>query len=169
MKLETNRLVLLPASEEYLHDIFHHFTEEVTVLMTPSPAKNIQETKAVIEMFVKQREAETDFVFMITKKESGAFIGAVGLHEIKEPIPHLGIWTKKSAHGNHYGREAIGGMIDFAKSLGFHKVHYSVDYRNEASKKIPLFYGGKLVQTCKESVAMSGKILQLETYEIPID
>lgn len=33
----------------------------------------------------------------------------------------LVIWTKIYSHGNHYGREAIGGAIDYTKSLGVKK------------------------------------------------
>lgn len=83
--------------------------------MYPCPAKEISETQAIAERWVKQRAEKTDDVYAITHKETAEFLGIAGLHNLNSAAPELGIWTKISSHGNHYGKEAIGGLIEYAK------------------------------------------------------
>lgn len=168
MNIETERLVLTPVSEKYIEKIYQHFNEKVTKYMFPSPAKNIDETRNVVHMFIEQRKNKTDYVYAITLKSSNEFIGLVGLHNLKNEVPELGIWTKLESHGNHYGREAIGGLIDYARVLKIKKLYYPVDRRNISSKKIPLFCGGKLIVDYKEVKTLDDRILEEEVYEIEI-
>ena len=84
--------------------------------MLPAPAKNIDETRGIVSRFMDERRCGTDYVYAITQKANGEFIGLAGLHHLKEKVPELGIWTKLSSHGNHYGREAIGALIDYART-----------------------------------------------------
>ena len=168
MDIHTRRLYLMPVAEEHVPEIFANFNEQVTQYMIPAPASDIGETYSVVRGFISQRQAGTDYVYAIMTKDIGEFIGLVGLHYLNTDLPHLGIWTKIAAHGNHYGREAIGGVIEYAKSLGIKKLCYPVDRRNTASKKIPLFYGGRPVSTSESVEAAGGKVLQIEKYEIEV-
>lgn len=168
MSIETERLILVPVADEHIEMIFKFFNEKVTTYMYPSPAKDINETQEVVHEFIKQRKNNTDYVNAITIKANGEFVGLVGLHNVNGDVPELGIWTKLESHGNHYGREAIGGMIEYAKSLGINKVCYPVDKRNISSRKIPIFYGGKLVVDYKEVKTPDSRILEEEIYEIEI-
>ncbi len=166
MDLVTKRLTLVPVNLSFDKDIFDNFTSEVTTYMLPSPANQIEETREVIAMFIKQKIEKTDYVFAITVTETSEFIGLVGIHNLKADIPNLGIWTKISSHGNHYGREAIGEIIELAKTLNIKKILYPVDKRNIPSKKIPQYYNGKLIVKHKEVPTFDGRILQEEVYEI---
>lgn len=168
MNIETERLVLTPVPEKHIEKIYQYFNEEVTKYMFPSPAKNIDETRNVVHMFIEQRKNKTDYVYAITLKSNDEFIGLVGLHNLKNEVPELGIWTKLESHGNHYGREAVGGIIDYARVLEIKKMCYPVDRRNISSKKIPLFYGGKLIVDYKEVKTLDDRILEEEVYEIEI-
>ena len=168
MNIETERLKLIPVSEKYVEEIYKHFNEKITKYMSVSPAKDIDETRNVVNMFLEQRKNKTDYVYAITLKSSNEFIGLVGLHNLKNEVPELGIWTKLESHGNHYGREAIGGLIDYARVLKIKKLYYPVDRRNISSKKIPLFYGGKLIVDYKEVKTLDDRILEEEVYEIEI-
>lgn len=164
--IKTDRLTLIPVSEEHIEEIYRHFNDKVIMYMIPSVAKDINETREVVSMFIRQRNSNTDYVYAITHKDNSEFIGLAGLHDLQEEIPKLGIWTKVESHGNHYGREAIGGIIKFAGTLGIKKLYYPVDRRNIPSKKIPLFYGGKLIVNYKEVKTQNGRILEEEIYEI---
>lgn len=168
MILETARLHLVPITKKYAADIFNNFTREVTTYMFPCPPKEIKETERFVEICEKQRAAKTDCVFAITLKETSEFLGVAGLHDLNSESPELGIWTKTASHGNHYGREAIGGLIEYAKKLGYTKLIYPVDKRNIASKKIPLFYGGNLVESDRLVKTPDGRTLDEEVYEITL-
>ena len=166
MDIETKRLWLVPVTDKYAADIFIYFTSEVTTYMYPCPAKEISETQAIAERWVKQRAEKTDNVYAITHKETAEFLGIAGLHNINSAAPELGIWTKISSHGNHFGREAIGGLIEYAKLQGYTKLIYPVHKNNITSKKIPLFYGGKRIISGKLVTTPDGRILEEEVYEI---
>ena len=168
MDIKTERLLLVPISKDYANDMYVNFNEKVTLYMSPCPAKNIKETNSVIKSFVKKRNDNTDYIYAILLKESREFIGCVGLHDLNSEAPELGIWTKLSVHGNYYGREAIGGVIQFAKSIGYKKAIYPVDRRNIASKKIPIYFNGQLIIQCEEKTTSDGRILERETYQITI-
>lgn len=168
MNIETSRLILIPVSEDHIEEIFKYFNKQVTTYMIASEAKDIDETCEVVQKFIKQRKNNTDYVYAITLKASNEFIGLVGVHNLQEEIPKLGIWTKIGSHGNHYGREAIGGVLEYAKSLEIEKMHYPVDRRNVPSKSIPIFYGGKLIIDYKEIKTADGRTLEEEIYEINI-
>lgn len=169
MNIETDRLLLRPAATEDTEEIFKYFDEKIITYMYPSVAKDISETRKVVNNFIKQRNKNTDYVYAITLKTDGSFIGLVGLHNLVDEIPELGIWTKVESHGNHYGREAIGGVIRYARQLGIKKLCYPVDKRNIPSKKVPLYYGGKLVVDSKEVKTPDGRILNEEIYEIKLN
>lgn len=168
IEIETRRLLLVPVTQKYTADIFKNFTLEVTAYMFPCPAKNNSETENIVESWMKQRADKTDFVYAITRKDTSEFLGMVGLHGLNNDTPELGIWTKISSHGNHYGREAVGGLIQYAQKQGYTKLIYPVDKKNVASKKIPLFYGGKLIVTSKLVTTPDGRTLDEEIYEIAL-
>ncbi len=168
MNLTTNRLELVPISHKFEKELFENFTSEVTTYMFPPPSKEISETAKFVEISIKGRENKTDYIYVILLKDTKEFIGTVGLHFREYDSPEFGIWTKISSHGNYYGREAIGGMIEFAKGLGCKKVIYPVDKRNISSKKIPIYYGGKVIIPHLEVKTPDGRILQEEVYEIQL-
>ncbi len=160
----SERLMLVPLSMDYLQEIFANFTDEVTKYMLPETPKAIFETEAFITSSISAREEDTSYTYAVTLSENNEFIGCCGLHKIQDEYPELGIWTKTSAHGNHYGREAVGALITLAKDMGIPELIYPVDRRNIASKKIPLFYGGKLLKKAETN----GK-LEIEIYKISLE
>lgn len=168
MNLITERLLLVPVSQRHTQEIFEHFNKKIITYMSPAVADNISETHRVVRGFIEQRKNNTDYVYAIALKTSGEFVGLVGLHHLKDKIPELGIWIKLEAHGNHYGREAIGAVINVAKTLGLKKLCYPVDRKNTPSKKIAFFYGGELAGNGKTVETQDGRVLELETYQIQV-
>ncbi|WP_052590022.1 GNAT family N-acetyltransferase [Haploplasma axanthum] len=163
--METERLILRPVSHSDINDIFKYFDSKVTKYMYPRPSKTIEEVRTIVDSMILQRESKTDYIYSILKKSTNEFIGLVGLHNLKNVTPEVGLWTKLESHGNHYGREAASRVIQYAKELGYKKLVYPVDKRNIASKKIPLFFNAKVI---KEEIKKnrSGDTLDIEVYEI---
>ena len=168
MNIQTKRLILIPVCEEHIEFIFKHFNEKIIIYMFPSVPKDISETHKIVQKFIEERKNGTDYVYAITLKTNQDFIGLAGLHHLKNNVPELGIWIKTESHGHHYGREAIGGIIKHACSIGIEKLCYPVDRRNIPSKKIPLFFGGKLIVPCKKVKTPDNRILEEEIYEIEV-
>ena len=54
--IETERLILVPTTHVYVHEIFNEFNDEVTKYMFPSTPKEITETQAWIDSCLIKRE-----------------------------------------------------------------------------------------------------------------
>ena len=80
--------------------------------------------------------------------------------------PELGIWIKKSAHGNGYGKEAMVALKKWAdKNLKYDYILYPVAQDNLASRKIPEFLGGKIEHEYDEET-QNGVTLHFIEYRI---
>ncbi len=166
VKIETDNLLLLPISLEYKEDIFKEFSPEITVFMFPKPAEKIEETEEFINESVKQKLAGTDLVVVVLDKNTKAYLGNAGLHNINTRTPEFGIWIKKSAHGNGFGKESIFALKKWAdKNLKYEYILYPVDKENIASRRIPETLGGKVFREYEEK-NLSGNNLQLLEYRI---
>lgn len=164
--IETKNLCLKGITLEYKEDIFREFTPQITTHMFPKPAEKIEETIEFIETSIKENKEGSNFQIVILDKVSKDFLGCGGLHHIDRKTPKLGIWIKKSAHGHGYGKEAIIALKEWAdKNLNYEYILYPVDAVNQASRRIPEFFGGEIVREYDE-VSMSGRKLHLLEYRI---
>jgi len=142
-RIESERLCLLAIGRDYAEEIFRNFTAGITLYMYPKPPSAISETLAFIDHSVDALKNGSCLQVVITDRTTGEFLGCAGLAGIGKTDPELGIWLKKSAHGNGYGLEAINAIIAWARSnLEFEYLRYPVDKRNIASRRIPELNGG---------------------------
>ncbi len=112
--IETKRLILKPLELEYAKQIFPEFNSEITTFMSPSAAQDISETQHFIEDAREKMRVGTDIFSSIFDKSTGEFLGGGGLHNLDTATPELGIWIKKSAHGQKFGKEAVAGLKEWA-------------------------------------------------------
>jgi len=166
IEIETERLRLIPVSEKYREDIFREFDKEITIYMVPKPAEKIEETDTFISSTIENMKKGEEIVLSILKKDSGEFVGITGLHHIDTLHPHFGVWTKKSSHGNKYGREALQGFKKWAdENIKYEYIVYPVDKKNIASRKIAESLGG-VIEDEYEKVGMGGQQLDEVEYRI---
>lgn len=166
VKIETERLFLVPLSLKYAQDIFEEFTPEVTRYMFPKSPEKIQDTIDYInEWSVKMRNGE-GWVGTVLKKDNLEFLGGIGLHNTQSRVFEFGIWIKKSAHGNKYGQEAVAGVKKWAEeNLDFDYFIYPADINNISSRKIAEVLGGVSHRQYNKKTP-SGKILNMIEYRI---
>lgn len=164
--IKTKNLYLKSASLEYKQDIFREFTREITTFMFLNPVEKIEETVEFIEKSIKQNKKGNNLQMVILRKGSMDFLGCGGLHRINGKTPELTIWTKKSAHGHGYGKEAIVALKEWAdQNLDYEYILYPVAEENYSSRKIPEFLGGKVAREY-DKINRSGKKLHLLEYRI---
>ncbi|HWC29226.1 MAG TPA: GNAT family N-acetyltransferase [Dehalococcoidia bacterium] len=164
--IESERLRLVPASEEYAEAIFREFTAEITTYMFPKPPDRIEETLAFIRGARDRMARGVDLDMAILLKASGEFLGHGGVHHLASDTPELGIWIKAGAHGNAYGREAVTALARWAfANLSVHYLTYPVDRRNAASRKIPESLGG-VIESEYEMRTPTGNALDIVEYHI---
>lgn len=167
-RIETERLYLRAVSYRDVVLIKREFDFDLTLYMTPAPAKTLREEFRVVRDMRRMRKKGTDYIYAVTRKDTGEFLGLCGFHGLKEAMPSFGIWIKRSAHGHGYGKEAVYGVAAEAKRLGFREVFYPVDRRNIPSKRIPLSMGGA-VRNYEESRSDTGRKLEIEFYAVDLE
>ena len=166
IKIETERLYLVPIELSHADDGFTYMNAEVTKYMYPKPADDISETISWIKGSRKRMAEGSNIQLVILKKDKGEFLGCAGLHDVDGKTPELGVWTKKSSHGNGYGREAMTGLYNWAcENIEFDYITYPVYKLNTASRKIPESLGGVIAREFK-SVNQSGFGLDEVEYRI---
>ncbi len=105
-------------------------------------------------------------MLVILKKNTLEFLGICSVDPIDTETPELGIWIKKSDHGNSFGREAIYALKDWVdKNLEYKYLSYPVDKRNIPSRKIPESFGGKVFREFQQT-NKSGNLLNEVEYRI---
>ena len=133
--------------------------------MQPRSPQYIAETELFINQSIIEVGNGSALIFVILKKESQEFLGCAGIHDIARN-PEIGIWLKRSAHGNKYGLEAITAIKKWVdENLHYECLRYSVDRRNIASRKIPEALDAKIFMEY-DRVNMSGNTLHLLEYRI---
>jgi [ribosomal protein S5]-alanine N-acetyltransferase len=165
LSIKTKNLLLKAITLDYQRNIFKEFTSEITTHMFPTPAKKIEETIEFIETSIKNNQSGKEFLIVILDNQTKEFLGCSGLHKIDTKHPELGIWIKKSAHGNAYGKETIIALKDWAEqNLDYEYLVYPVVDVNYASRRIPEFLGGKVSREYDE--VMNGRNQHLLEYHI---
>ena len=166
LRIETDRLILRPVEVSDAEEKYIYFDEEIIKYMYPKPAESVEETKSGIKKARLRMKKGNEIQFAIIMKKNKEFIGCAGLHSVDCKTPEFGIWTKKSSHGNGYGREAMTALHDWAcDNIDFDYILYPVDKRNIASRKIPESLGGVIAKEYKENNA-SGFELDVVEYHI---
>jgi len=168
VRIGGNRITLLPIDESFAPGILREFTEEITRYMLPKPAESIDDALAFISASIEGMRKRSELVLVITKRESGEFLGCCGLHGRGKPeAPELGIWLKKDAHGHQYGREAIEMLTKWAiENIDFDYMIYPVDKANIPSRMIPEALGGTAFEE-KRVETMNGTYLDEVVYRLP--
>jgi RimJ/RimL family protein N-acetyltransferase len=164
--IETDRLKLVSTSLKYASEIFKEFTDQITTYMNPKTPKEIKETETFINGAIQKIQNGEELQMVILDKKTGEFLGHCGVMKLKTDAPELGIWIKKSAHGNKYGREAVAGLKQWIdENMKYSYIDYPVDRRNIASRKIAESLGGVIKDEYKRE-NLSGKILDEVEYRI---
>jgi RimJ/RimL family protein N-acetyltransferase len=164
--VESERLRLVPISPQYREDIFREFTDEITTYMIPPTPKDISETDAFVEKSQGEMVEGAGATFVITRKDTGEFIGCCGIKDVYTTTPEFGIWTKKSSHGNKYGREAVTALKKWAdENLKYEYARYPVAKANVGSRKIAESLGGIVA---REFIGKNGRGTPMEEVEYHI-
>lgn len=164
--IESERLKLVPTSEDYAQDIFREFTDEITRFMMPKTPQKIEETLEFIRASREAMDKGEELEVVILDKDTGEFIGHGGIRRLNTNAPVLGIWIKKGAHGHKYGKEAVKALKEWVdKNLNYEYLEYPVDKKNIPSRKIAESLGGIIAREVKKT-NMAGNILDEVEYRI---
>lgn len=162
----SERLILVPLSMEFTHVIFDNFTPEITTYMLPKAPEAIKDTEKFINNAILRMQKNEELSITILHKDTDEFLGGASILNIHTSTPKLGIWIKKSAQGNKYGREAVTALKKWAdEHIKYDYIIYPVDRRNISSCKIAESLGGVVKAEYKKE-NQSGNILDEIEYRI---
>ena len=90
------------------------------------------------------REAQAKWVarekldFCFFDKPGGRLVGKGGLHTIDWSVPkfEIGYWVRTSSTGRGFATEATNTLVEFAHSLGAHRVEITCNRANLASRRV---------------------------------
>ncbi|RJQ27456.1 N-acetyltransferase [Candidatus Parcubacteria bacterium] len=160
------RIRLVPISFDFAEQIFQEFTPEITTFMYPKSPNDISDIEKWISSATEKVRKGQDLQTVIIKNDNNEFLGCAGLHSLDTKTPELGIWIKKSAHGQGFGQEAIATLKEWAEqNLDYKYLKYPVDRKNIPSRKIPESLGGIIEDEYKKP-NQAGQILDEVEYRI---
>jgi RimJ/RimL family protein N-acetyltransferase len=163
--IDAARIQLRTLSAQDTDEIYREFTPEITRYMMAAPPARIADTVAFIKGARSALERGEDFHFVICRQNLAEFLGICGLHG-RDAAPELGIWLKKSAHGQGYGFEAMGALKAWAEAcIEFDCLVYPVDRRNLPSRRVAEKLGGKIIGE-RTVTSLSGLVLDEVVYGI---
>ena len=73
--------------------------------------------------------------FAITRREDGAFLGAIGFAGLRE-MPGVGYWIGRPYWGQGYATEALGLVIAYARQIGARGLQAETFPENPASARV---------------------------------
>lgn len=144
--ITSERLMLRPFRPADADEAFACITPALTRYLSFEPPASTAEFEAVWRTWLAGIEAGTDFNFTLRQRETGGFLGLLGLHRAQEAEPELGIWIRENEHGRGYGREAVTALASWAaQSFAPEAFTYPVAEANSASRRIAQALGGEVV------------------------
>lgn len=147
--LETKRLLLRPLKQSDAIDIFENWAsdEDFPKYMTWIAHKNIEETKKIVDMWIKEYEDPKTIRFMIVLKSTNEVIGQIDVVKIVDDIPEIGYLIMKKYWNNGYMSESCNCVINYIFTLGYKNIIIEAMKENIASNKVIMKCGGKFIDS----------------------
>lgn len=108
--------------------------------------KSIRDTQKYIRNAVKRWGLNELFDYGMYERESGKFIGNIGVHSISWQHEHceIGYWIIGSHEGMGYVSEAVTSLIETCFKMGFNRIEIRCDAKNKRSAAVPKRLGFRL-------------------------
>lgn len=141
--LTTDRLVLTPTrpgdGAEVNHAIAESFSELSPWLPWAKSLPSLEDTEIFCRDGAQAWEKREHFPTLIRLRDTGAFIGGIGLPRVEWAVPlfEIGYWIHSPHTGRGYATEAVKAIARFAKhTLKARRLEIRCDVRNVASARV---------------------------------
>ncbi|MEM6528616.1 MAG: GNAT family N-acetyltransferase [Chloroflexota bacterium] len=105
-------------------------------------------------------EAGEDYLFAMTLRETGEFMGVLGMHNRQFDRMVVGYWIGKPYRGNGYTPEALRRVIAFGfDELGLNRIYAEYFPHNPASRRVMEKAGMRYEGTLRQHVCKDGEYL----------
>lgn len=144
LTLETDRLILRPFEITDAEEMFNGWASdpEVTKYLTWDTHKSIDETRYVLDMWIKEYEDPKRLNFAIVLKNENKLIGGIDVVGYEEGVPVIGYNLSRKYWNKGYMTEACKCLLDYLFSVGYNKVRIDAMTENTGSNRVIEKCGG---------------------------
>ncbi len=170
-KLETERLILRPITENDLNDIFQYSSDKETVsFVTFIPHESLEDTKKFYKFALNSyKNGAYEPLGIVLKNDPNKVVGSIGFWALdkKSFKAEFGYILAKELWGNGIMTEALKAMIDFAfTKFPFNRLQAHCMIENPGSAKVMEKAGMKFEGTFREAMLVKEKWRTLHSYSI---
>ena len=158
-KFETERLIMRKFQIDDAELMFKNWANdpEVTKYVTWSPHGNVEVTRELISMWVKQDSEPYFYQYVIVDKESNEPIGSLGVAHFSDGKPELGYCLSKKFWNQGLMTEACLAFIGILFNMGFDEMTIRAVKENIGSNRVIEKCGFVFVNETKEIVSKNGQ------------
>ena len=161
LTLESERLILRPWEISDAHDMFYLWASdpEVTKYLTWDTHRDINDTKAILNLWIKEYEKPERINFAIVLKETGELIGGIDVVGYMEGVPIIGYNLAKKYWNHGYMTEACKRLINYLFSIGHKEIRIDAAEENIGSNRVIIKCGGVFLKSEYEEFPSKGRLL----------
>jgi ribosomal-protein-alanine N-acetyltransferase len=169
--LETDRLILRPFEYDDASAMFDNWAsdDEVTKYLTWPTHKSIDETKYILDLWIKQYEKPERINFAITLKKTNELIGGIDVVGYIDNDPVIGYNLARKYWNNGYMSEACKTVINYLFSLGYETIRIDAAKENIGSNKVIQKCGGIFTEEYNDYLPLKDKYMIINKYIIKKD
>lgn len=145
-EVETARLRLCvprPGQGAIVHEALSESLAELRRFLASIPWVAAEPSVERSEIYCRNSQANflarRDFPFLAFERETGALVGACGLHRPDWTVPkvEVGYWVRTTASGNGFVREAVDALVRYAfEHLRAQRIELVTDEENAPSRRV---------------------------------
>lgn len=136
--LLTERLILRKYKKEDINSIFNNWANdsEVTKYLTWNAHKSIEDTKQIMNIWLKEYKEPKTIRYGIVLKENNELVGAIDVVGYIDTHPVIGYCLSRRYWNQGYMTEACKAVVDYLFAIGHKTILIEADERNVGSNKV---------------------------------
>lgn len=171
-EIEMKRLFLRKLRADDAESIFENWASdsEVVKYLTWNVHKNIDETKAILDIWLSEYDNDDCYRYGIENKADGELIGIIDVVGYHHGNPVIGYCSCRRYWGNGYMTEALGAVVKELTDNGFNQIVIEAAEDNTASNRVILKNGFKLVAKREGRLSeIKPQILTINSYRYYVE
>lgn len=171
-ELETKRLVLRKLRADDAESIFRNWASDskVTKYVTWNVHKDINETKAILDMWLAEYDNDNCYRYGIVNKADGELIGIIDVVGYHHGNPVIGYSSCRGYWGNGFMTEALGAVMKELEHDGFTELVIEAAAENIASNRVIEKNGFKLVGKRQDRISeMKPQVVTINSYRYYVE
>ena len=137
-ELSTERLVLRKLVIDDVNSIFNNWANdpEVTKYMTWKAHKSIEETKQILDIWLKEYKNPKTIRYGVVLKENNELIGAIDVVDYIDNNPEIGYCLSRKYWNKGHMTEACKAVVEYLFAIGYKTILIEADERNIGSNRV---------------------------------